>query len=362
MAQTQEGVYRRQDSRFWWIATTLPNGKRIRQSTGTENRQDAEALLAKIRLEAFREHHFGFKPQRSWQEAVVRYLTIKANLRSYRDVNRICRMLDPYLGSLTLNQINGDVIWSVVQGQLKKGNTPATVNRYLALIRNLLKMARDEWQWIDSIPKIRLLPGEVERDRWLTREEADRLIAAAPEHLAALIRFALATGCRAREITGLEWNRVDLDRRTAWLNRTKNGTPRGVPLNADAVAVLQEQMGKHEQFCFTYRSQPIRWDLTNTAWVNAVKKAGLEDFRFHDLRHTWASWHRQAGTSCDELKDLGGWKSRNMVDRYAKFATENLAFAASRIEEGRDSKVIPLSRSCHTKDVNQSFKSANSLS
>ena len=362
MAQTQEGVYRRQDSRFWWIATTLPNGKRIRQSAGTENRQDAEALLAKIRLEAFREHHFGIKPQRSWQEAVVRYLTIKASLRSFRDVNRICRMLDPYLGSLTLNQINGDVIWSVVQGQLKKGNTPATVNRYLALIRNLLKMARDEWQWIDSIPKIRLLPGEVERDRWLTREEADRLIVAAPEHLAALIRFALATGCRAREITGLEWNRVDLDRRTAWLNRTKNGTPRGVPLNADAVAVLQEQMGKHEQFCFTYRSQPILWDLTNTAWVNAVKKAGLEDFRFHDLRHTWASWHRQAGTSCDELKDLGGWKSRNMVDRYAKFATENLAFAASRIETGKDRKVIPLSRFCHAKDANQSFKPANSLS
>jgi len=101
MAQTQEGVYRRQDSRFWWIATTLPNGKRIRQSAGTETRQDAEALLAKIRLEAFREHHFGIKAQRSWQEAVVRYLTIKANLRSFRDVNRICRMLDPYLVSGT---------------------------------------------------------------------------------------------------------------------------------------------------------------------------------------------------------------------------------------------------------------------
>ncbi|SDW33748.1 Phage integrase family protein [Nitrosomonas communis] len=63
--------------------------------------------------------------------------------------------------------------------------------------------------------RFRLLPVEVERDRWLTREEADRLIAASPEHLAALIRFALATGCRAREITGLEWNRVDLNRRTA---------------------------------------------------------------------------------------------------------------------------------------------------
>lgn len=86
------------------------------------------------------------------------------------------------------------------------------------------------------------------------------------------------------EITGLEWNRVDLDWRTAWLNRTKNGTPRGVPSNTDAVAVLQEQIGKHQQFCFTYRNQPILWDLTNTAWKNAIKKAGLEDFRFHDLR------------------------------------------------------------------------------
>lgn len=258
MAQTQEGVYRRKDSRYWWIATTLPNGKRIRQSAGTENRPDAEALLAKIKLEAFREHHFGIKPQCSWKEAVVRYLTIKANLRSYHDVQRICRILDPYLGNLTLNQINGDVIWSVVQGQFKKDNTPATVNRYLALIRNLLKIARDEWQWIDSIPKIRLLPGEVERDRWLTREEADRLIEATPEHLAALIRFALATGCRAREITGLEWNRVDLDRRTAWLNQTKNGTSRGVPLNKDAVVVLREQIRKHHQICFTYRGQPIR--------------------------------------------------------------------------------------------------------
>ena len=99
-----------------------------------------------------------------------------------------------------------------------------------------------------------------------------------------------------------------------------------------------------QQYCFTYRGNPIRRDLTNTAWVNAIRQAGIEDFRFHDLRHTWASWHRQAGTSCDELKDLGGWKSWNMVDRYAKFATENLAFAASRIESKRDSKVVTLSR------------------
>lgn len=337
----ENGVYRRPDSRFWWIAATLPNGKRLRQSAGTENREEAEALFAKLTLDAYRQAHFGLKPDRSWQEAIVRYLAVKSMLRSFSDVKRICRMLDPYLGHLTLSQMNGDVIWSVIQGELKKGNKPATVNRYLALIRSLLRMARDEWQWIDSVPKIRLMPGEVERDRWLTRDEADRLVKACPPHLAALVEFALATGCRAREITGLEWERVDLNRRTAWLNQTKNGTPRGVPLNKDAIRVLEQEVGKNPQFCFSFRGKPITWQVSNTAWVSAVERAGLSDLRFHDLRHTWASWHRQVGTSCDELKDLGGWKSRQMVDRYAKFATENLTVAAARIEQKIGENVVP---------------------
>jgi len=145
---------------------------------------------------------------------------------------------------------------------------------------------------------------------------------------------------------------VDLSRRTAWLNQTKNGTPRGVPLNNDAITVREEQLGKHPKACFTYLGQPIRRSNCNTAWYKALEDAGLGDFRFHDLRHTWASWHRQAGTSCDELKDLGGLKTRSMVDRYAKFATENLAFAASRIEQGKDgSNVVELSRFSHVQKM-----------
>jgi integrase len=328
----EAGIYRRKDSRFWWIDTTLSNGQRVCRSSKTEDRQQAEAYVAKLRHEAFQAAYLGIKPTRTWQEAVVRYLAIKVNLRSIEDVRRICRLLDPYLGQLTLDQINGDVIWSIVQGELEKGNKPATVNRYLATVRSLLRMARDEWQWIDTFPKVRMLGGEVERDRWLTREEVDTLLKACPDHLAALVRFALATGCRAREITGLEWERVDLDRHTAWLNQTKNGTPRGVPLNRNAMEVLEAQQGKHKQYCFTFKDKPIRWQISDKIWRRAVKEAGFTDLRFHDLRHTWASWHRQAGTSCDELKDLGGWKSRQMVDRYAKFATEHLTVAAARIE------------------------------
>jgi hypothetical protein len=143
-------VCRRPDSRHWWICTTLPEGRRVRQSSGTENLEEAHALLAKLKLDAYRETHFGIKPKRSWHEAVVRYLAIKASLRSYRDLQRVCRMLDPYLSAGTLDEITGDVIWSIVQKELKRGNKPATVNRYLVLIRNLLRTARDEWQWIDS--------------------------------------------------------------------------------------------------------------------------------------------------------------------------------------------------------------------
>ena len=76
---------------------------------------------------------------------MVRYLASKANLRCFRDVQRICRVLDPYLHSMMLGQINGDAIWAITQGELKRGNAPATVNRYLSLVRNVLRTARDEY-------------------------------------------------------------------------------------------------------------------------------------------------------------------------------------------------------------------------
>ena len=93
--QQQDSNPNRYSKRGDVVATTLPNGQRLRQSAGTENWEDAEALLAKLTLDSYRAAHFGFKPERSWQEAVVRYLAVKSMLRSYGDVKRICRMLDP---------------------------------------------------------------------------------------------------------------------------------------------------------------------------------------------------------------------------------------------------------------------------
>jgi len=147
-----------------------------------------------------------------------------------------------------------------------------------------------------------------------------------------IVRFALATGCRAREIHGLEWSRVDLVRKVAWLNHgtTKSGEGRSIPLNADVMAALESTLGQYPRSCFTFAGQRIC--NSSTACAKAKQRAGIEDFRFHSLRHTWASWHVQSGTSLQELMELGGWKSYEMVLRYAHLAPEKLSSVASRIE------------------------------
>ena len=89
-------------------------------------------------------------------------------------------------------------------------------------------------------------------------------------------------------------------------------------------------MGKHHTHVFTFRGQPVQW-VNTKAWKRALRLTGIEDFRWHDLRHTWASWHVQAGTSLYELQQLGGWESAEMVKRYAHLAPEHLAKAASNI-------------------------------
>lgn len=120
------------------------------------------------------------------------------------------------------------------------------------------------------------------RVRFLRREEADRLIDALPSHMKPIVEFALATGCRAGEIHGLEWSRVDLARKVAWLDHgtTKSGDGRGIPLNADALAALESTRRQHPRWCFTFAGKGIH--QSTTAWEKAKRRAGIEDFRFHD--------------------------------------------------------------------------------
>ena len=93
---------------------------------------------------------------------------------------------------------------------------------------------------------------------------------------------------------------------------------------------MKKQKGKHPIYVFTYKGKPVT-RCNNHAWRKALVRAGIEDFRWHDLRHTWASWHVQNGTSLQELQQLGGWSSFEMVLRYAHLSSDHLQQAAKRI-------------------------------
>lgn len=265
----------------------------------------------------------GHKPERLWEEAAVRWIKEQGGKKKSinDDISRL-RGLSQFKG-VFLHHMNRDFIMRVVGGLTCSDSTK---NRYLALIRAILNKAAKEWQWLDDVPKITLYREARRRIRWLTREEAQKLIAALPEYLSDMAVFSLATGLRQRNVLELKWEQIDLNRRTAWIypDEAKSGRSIGVALNQTALGVLGKQMGKHSSFVFTYpNGNPVK-SISSRIWKNALTEAGITDFRWHDLRHTWASWLVQSGVPLAALQEMGGWESISMVQRYAHLAPEHL--------------------------------------
>jgi integrase len=331
-------LYKRKDSSAWWLKITI-GGRKIQHSTGTHDKIKAQEYHDTLKAQLWQQERLGVKPIRSWQEAVVRWLTETSDKATHNEDKRKLAWMHQYLGELTLDDINQDVIDQIRSVKLKEVSK-ATTNRYLALIRSILIRARDEWEWIDKVPKIRLFKESNSRERSLTFDQVKALMHELPMHQRETVMFALATGLRQRNVLALEWSQVNLELRHAWIQGTqsKNRRPIAVPLNDTAIKVLQRQLGKHPTRVFTYLGRPLKAANTK-AWSNALKRAGITDFRWHDLRHTWATWQRQAGTPTHELQRLGGWRTGAMVERYAHLAPEHLAIAAERLDskfEGYD--------------------------
>ncbi|MDA1370233.1 MAG: site-specific integrase [Proteobacteria bacterium] len=241
------------------------------------------------------------------------------------------RWLHPHLGNCLLKEVDRERIAAVTQAKLATGVTAGTVNRHLALVRAVLRCAEREWGWLERVPYIRFLPVEKRRVRWLKREEADRLLASLPIHLAEMMRFSLATGLRQNNVTQLKWSEVDMARSCAWIHadEAKGKKAIAVPLNETALAVLRRQEGVCPTYVFTYQGKPVA-RANNHAWRKALKRVGIENFRWHDLRHTWASWHIQQGTPLHVLQELGGWSDASMVRKYAHLSASHLmAYADS---------------------------------
>lgn len=327
-------LYRRKDSPYWWVKLPAIAGERgpLQASTGTVEKRQAQQVYNKLKAERWEQAKLGAKPRRTWEEATVKFLEETSHKRSQSKDVAILRWLHPWTGGKYLDQVDRALIDNIKAARLKVGSA-STANRYLAVIRSILRKAWQEWEWLDRVPKVTLYQENQGRIRSLTREEFTRLHAELPDHLAAMALFSVATGLRQANVRDLHWEQIDLDKRHAWIeaDKHKNGKPHAVPLNATAMAVLINQAGQHEKSVFTYAGKPIS-NVSTKAWWAALERAGIDDFRWHDLRHTWASWHRQQGTPTHELQRLGGWKTLAMVERYAHVAPDGLQFAASRLD------------------------------
>ena len=316
---------------IWWV-DIRHKGKRIRKSTGTEIKDDAQRLYDQWKHELWSQANVKSLPNKTWMDAVVRWIDESTHKRSLVTDKIHLAWLDQFLRTQTLSEIDRDLIEFIAKKKERSNVSLTTVNRILELIRAILNRAHKEWGWLDSTPVIRMRKIENKRIRWLTKQEANQLLKELPPHLNEMASFTLATGLRESNVTQLKWAQIDLTKKHALIHadESKSKRPIPVPLNKQAIAILKAQIGKNQIYVFTYQGKPVT-RCNNHAWQKALKRAGINDFRWHDLRHTWASWHVQNGTPLHELQQLGGWSNYETVLRYAHLSSEHLRVAAERV-------------------------------
>lgn len=240
----------------------------------------------------------------------------------------------PHLDTEPLSAIDRDAIDQLRQLLADEGKSAGTINRYMALLRSILKKSADEWRYINHAPKVPMYKDRQQEPRWLRRDEFSRLIKELPPHLGLCARFAVLTGLRMRSMLAMTWDRVDLRTRRLWVpgEQMKAGRSIGLPLSREAVRVLREARthSPHGVHVFQFDGMPIA-DCNTAAFKKAVARAKVAPLRWHDLRHTFASWAVQNGVTLHELMQLGGWASYSMVLRYAHLAPDHLASAAEKV-------------------------------
>lgn len=221
----------------------------------------------------------------------------------------------------------------------------ATINRYRATLRHLFSVASKEWRLIDRNPVENVKPRRESRNRsrFLTDEERARLLDACANSawapLRTLVLLAITTGARRGELINLKWDDVDLKAGRAIVHKTKNGEPKVLPLVGGALEALRAmrlQGGGKSEFVFAQPSgQPGAYLHFDAHWYEALTSAGISDFRFHDLRHTCASYLAAQGFSLLEIADVLGHKSLQMVERYAHLAVDHKAEVLQQLAQAR---------------------------
>jgi integrase len=311
---------RRPGRPHWYVHGTI-RGVTVRESTGVADQKVAETIRAQREWEIIQRSVFGPEATATFVGAAVSYLEAGGE-RTY------LKPIIARIGSVPLAKIDQALIERTARA-LYPNAAPATLNRqaFTPIAAVLNHAAKRGWCAHRVVERPEQPKGRV---RWLTFEEAERLLDACAAHLRPLIMFLLGTGARMSEALYLDWRELDLAAAHVNLLDTKNGETRGVPLHPRLVNELRTLRHKQGRVFRTnsgnaYSEKERGGGQIKTGFRGACRRAGIKDFTPHDCRHTWATWHYAANRDLVALMKLGGWKSERMVLRYAHVNVSQLA-------------------------------------
>lgn len=334
-----------------WYIDYYYAGRRKREKISS-SKALAEAALHKRLTEIAENKFLDIKREQKvrFEDFADEYLELHSKLkRSYYTDCKIVGLLKKFFGGKYLYGVTSLDI-EKFKSQRAKEVSPATVNRALAVLKSMFNRALT-WSKISSNPckAVKKLQENNRRLRFLEREEISRLLDCCPEHLKPIVIVALNTGMRKSEILGLKWRDIDIKRGIIYLQNTKNGEKREVPMNELVQKTIIRVLKRPEsQYVFCNADGRPYGDIKKS-FFTAMRKAGIIDFHFHDLRHTFASQLVMSGIDLNTVRELLGHKTMEMTLRYSHLSPDHKKRAVDILGGRMDTiwtlKEIPESRS-----------------
>ena len=312
--------------------------------------------LARVMEETRQAQVYGVRPARTFEQAAAKFVLENQHKRSLRDDVSRLKGIMPAMGNITLDRLHMGTLQPWIAQRRRLGAKVGTINHGLQVVRRILSLASSEWMdelgltWIQAPAKIKLLPNHDKRGPYpLSWDEQTRLLRELPVHLADMSLFAVNTGCRDAEICGLQWEwEVEVPELGTSIfiiprSQVKNGDERLVVLNRVARSVIECRRGQHATSVFTFRDAPVK-HMLNSAWKKARARAGLEQVRVHDLKHTFGRRLRAAGVSFEDRQDLLGHRSGRITTHYSAAELCRLIEAAEKVcdRDGRWPEMVVL--------------------
>jgi integrase len=347
------GLYKR--DLVWWMSFTH-NGKQLRRSTETEDKKLAIRIFDKLKGEIAEGKWFEKLPGEDYTfedlmgKYMVEYSAVNKAASSHVRDKSLAAHLIKFFGNDYLLDIKPAMVSDYKVQRRDECASPRTINYELTLMSHAFNIAIREWEWLDDNPIKKVKKERVNNtiERWLTLEEEKKLLCASPLWLQEIIVFAINTGFRRSEILDMKFSQVDFDRQTITISEQKNRCVDTLPLNKKAMVVLKKRQKQRLPGCDLVFPSNNGTRIINRnlfrAFNIATGRAKVNKFRFHDLRHTFATRLVRAGVGIYEVQRLGRWKNTSMVMRYAHHNSESLRSSIEVMDEPKEIFITNLSQ------------------